>query len=105
MVKIKGTEIELGGTTYVVPPLNLAQVEYFQERLQGYTGGLDPESIKLAGEVVFAALSRNYPDITIEQVKEVLDLGNMHDVFSAVLNVSGFVAKADAAGEAIAPAK
>lgn len=101
---IKGKEIELGGKTYIVPPLNLAAVEHFQDRLAGFTGGIDATSVLLVAEVTHSALKRNYPEITLEEVKDVLDLGNMVEVFQAVLQVSGFVMRADGQGELIAPA-
>lgn len=100
---IKGKEIELGGKTYIVPPLNLAMVEHFQDQLINYTGGIDPQSVRLVAEVTHAALKRNYPELTLEEVKDVLDLGNMVEVFSAVLQVAGFVARSDQ-GEVLAPA-
>jgi hypothetical protein len=100
---IKGKEIELGGKNYTVPPLNLTMVEHFQDKLIGFTGGMDPESVKLVAEVTHAAIIRNYPDMTLEEIKDVLDLGNMVEVFQAVLQVSGFIARTDQ-GEAPAPA-
>ncbi|OQW33936.1 MAG: hypothetical protein A4E20_11955 [Nitrospira sp. SG-bin2] len=100
---IKGKEIELGGKIYVVPPLSLGKVEYFQDQLINFTGGIDPQSVKLVAEVTHAALLRNYPDMTLEEVKDVLDLGNMVEVFQAVLQVAGFVPVVTAPGEAQAP--
>ena len=101
---IKGKEIELGGTVYVVPPLNLAAVEFFQDRLSNFTGGADLQSVTLVAEVTLSALKRNYPDMTLEKVKELIDLGNMVEVFQAVMQVSGFVMRTDGLGELIAPA-
>lgn len=101
---IKGKEIELGGKTWIVPPLNLNAVEHFQDRLAGFTGGIDPQSVTLVAEVTHSALKRNYPDVTLEEVKDMLDLGNMIEVFQAVLQVAGFVARADGSGEVVAPA-
>jgi hypothetical protein len=92
---IKGKEIELGGKMYVVPPLSLSKVEYYQDQLVNFTGGLDPKSVKLVSEVTHAAIARNYPDMTLEEVKDILDLGNMVEVFQAVLQVSGFVMSTD----------
>lgn len=102
---IKGTEVDLGGTTYIVPPLNLAALERFQDRLENYTGGLDRESVSFVVEVAYAAIKRNYPDMTIDQLKELIDLGNIQQVFEAVMNVSGLVARSAPAGEEVAPAK
>ncbi len=39
-------------------------------------------------EVIHSALSRNYPELTIEDVEELVDLGNFSEVFQAVMGVS-----------------
>ena len=43
------------------------------------------------------ALKRNYPDMTREQVAELLDLSMMRDCMNAVMSVSGMVPKEAAA--------
>lgn len=100
---IKGRVIELGGVDYTIPPLNLAALERFQDRLEQYSGGLDKQSVTFVIEVAHAAIKRNYPEMTVEELKELIDLGNIHTVFGAVMNVSGLVARQDM-GEALAPA-
>lgn len=100
---IKGTDIELGGTVYTVPPLNLASLERFQDRLATYNGGIDKESVAFVVEVAHAAIKRNYPQMTIDELKENIDLGNIRDIFGAVMNISGLMARGDGSGEATAP--
>lgn len=102
---IKGTIVNLGGTDYEVPPLNLAALERFQDKLSRYTGGIDPESVKFVVEVAHAAIKRNYPEMTVDELKELIDLGNIREIFGAVMNISGLVARTDALGEAAAPAQ
>lgn len=102
---LKGKELELGGKIYVVPPLNLAALERFQDQLASYTGGIDPESVSFIVSVAHAALKRNYPDITVDELKELIDLGNIQEIFGAVMNVSMLVPKGDGSGEAQAPAQ
>lgn len=101
---IKGKTINFAGTDYVMPPLNLASLEHFQDKLANYTGGIDRESVQFVVEVAHAALKRNYPDVTIDQLKDWIDLGNIQEVFSAVMNVSMLVPR-DGQGEAEAPAQ
>ncbi|ENT1749659.1 hypothetical protein CAA71_002200, partial [Neisseria gonorrhoeae] len=36
-----------------------------------------------------AALKRNYPDLTREEAADLIDIGNMNEVFAAVMDVSG----------------
>lgn len=99
---IKGTELNLGGTDYIVPPLNLASLEDFQERIKTYSGGIDSKSVELVVDVAHAAIKRNYPEVTKEQLKEWIDLGNIQEVFEAVMNISGLTKRMQV-GEATAP--
>lgn len=102
MVKIKGIEVEMGGATRTIPPLNLGALSTLQDRLAAFKGGLDPESIQLVLDAAFLALKRNYPDITMEQVADEIDVGNMDEIFKAIMDVSGLRRKAAegaAAGE------
>lgn len=93
--KFKGVhQVFADGTELVVPPLNLAAVEVLQERLVGFTGALDPQSVGLVVDATLMALRRNYPDLTRERVvNDLLDLGNMAEVMEAVMDVSGLKRK------------
>lgn len=93
-VKHKGIPVELGGETYIVPPLNLGAVERMQERLQNFSGGIDMESISVVIDATHAALLRNYPEITREEIIDLIDVGNMMEVFQAVMDISGLKRKA-----------
>ncbi len=102
--KVKGVSVEfVDGTTLVVPPLNLAGVEMLQERLMKFTGGMDKDSVGLVIDATLMALQRNYPDMTRERVaNDLIDLSNMEEVMTAVMDVSGLKRKAQeqALGEA-----
>jgi hypothetical protein len=104
ITKFKGVEIEFGGgTTYVVPALTLRSVQALQDRLSAYTGSLDAESIETVVDTVHAALTRNYPKLSRDDVADMLDLRNMGDVMKAVIGQSGLV-EAEPLGEAMATA-
>lgn len=95
MIKVKGVPIEMGGETYVVPPLPLGVLEAMQDRLAAMNGGLDKESVATTIDCLFACLKRNYPDMTRERVAtDLLDVGNMGEVMQAVMDVSGMRRKA-----------
>lgn len=105
--KIKGVPVEMGGEVYIIPPLTLGRLDYFRERIAKASGDganmLNPDTQRLALEVVHAALVRNYPDMTVDAVGEILDLGNMGEAFTATMDVSGVMrkaAEAAASGEA-----
>ena len=60
-----------------------------------------PEQMQGVCEIVHAALSRNYDDLTIEQVEDIIDLRNAGAVIQAVMGQSGLTQSKDAApGEA-----
>ncbi len=101
---IKGIPFELGDRTLVVPPLSLGTLEAMEEQLGAFRGDAsDAKQISTALDCVTAALKRNYPDITREQVADMVDLANMSEVMQAVMDASGVRRKAleaSAAGEA-----
>ena len=98
-VKIPGTELVLGGQKYVVPPLSLGTIEVMTDRLQSF-GKNGMKDMTTAIDATHAALLRNYPDLSREQVADLLDLGNVAEVMSVVMARAGLTAKADDTGEA-----
>lgn len=93
--QIDGVTIRLGGNDYVVPPLSFKQVKKLLPRLQ-LLAKMDPisatpEQRTLVVELVQSALSRNYPEVTMEEVEDMLDLGNMLGVLKAVTGISGLI--------------
>jgi hypothetical protein len=88
---IKGVTLNLGGDDYVVPPLNLEQLEEHAEIIDKLAGPLSAkEQRPLQVTLIKAALSRNYPEITAEQLRKLLDLGNLLETYLAVMAMSGF---------------
>lgn len=100
MVKHPGITLTLGGTKYVVPPLTLGALQQLQPRLAAFQGGVDASSIDTVLDVALAALRRNYPEITREEIAEAIDVANMADVFAAVMGISGLTRRSAEAGEA-----
>lgn len=92
---IKGETMNLGGDDYVVPPLNL-------DNLEEHAGIIDqlsdpelalPEQRKIQTTLITAALKRNYPDMTEDKVRQIVDMGNLIDVTQAIMGKSGFMLK------------
>lgn len=92
--KFKGIAIQFGDTSLVVPPLNFRALQSLQSRLAGFSGGTDPDSIQVVVDAFHSAVVRNYPDMTVDQVVDLLDLENMQAVMEAVMDVSGLRRKA-----------
>lgn len=105
----KGTKVELGGKEYVVPSLTLDQVEAFiadgtidRVPQNGLTYIHVAESRQALVDVSHAALSRNYPNITREEIRAGLDLSSVSALVDAVMGASGLIVRA-ASGEARGP--
>lgn len=96
---IKGITLLLAGQPYIVPPLTLGALEDLQDGLESFTGGIDLKSIKTVIDALHAALLRNYPDMTRDQVRNMVGLENMDEVMQAVMDVSGLRRKELEAGE------
>lgn len=95
LVKYAGITLNLGGVDYVMPPISLGALEQLQARVGDFTGDVtDSKQVSTVIDSAHASLIRNYPEITREEVAELIDIGNMADVFAAVMDVSGLKRKA-----------
>jgi len=90
--RFKGQEQELGGTTYVVPPLALGALRELLPRIKQITtldGIPGVEEIDTIIDVAAAAIQRNYPAMTREELLTLIDVGNMRPLFKAIMALSG----------------
>lgn len=99
---IDGTEIKIGRINRVVPPLNFKQLRRLAPQLATLSAMSSTES-QITDEqyaamldVVHAALMRNYPNLSREDLEEDFDLANAPKILSAVMARSGL----DRSGEA-----
>lgn len=98
---IKGIPLTLGdGKEYVIAPLTLGAFEDLSDAISSVGDGLGLDTVKNIVDVVHRSLQRNYPKMTRDEVRELLDLENMQDVFTACMDVSGAKRKEIEAGEA-----
>jgi len=103
--KYDGITVTLGGEARTLPPLTLRALRKLNPKLRllaDLTSGLPTEEqIEAIVAVVHESLSRNYPDVTADQVEEWLDMGNLGVTLAAVMAVAGLERKTAAApGEA-----
>jgi hypothetical protein len=87
---IEGKKVQMGGKEWIVPPLNFRSLKAHREALMTAT----PASLVASGKVVdliHEALKRNYPELTLDELEDMLDMGNALAVTEAVLGVSGLV--------------
>src|SRR5574337_945295 len=89
--KIPGARMNLGGRELVLAPLNLQQVEQFESVLPelGKQGSLR-DALSTGVPIIHASLSRNYPEITLDEVRGLLDIGNFREALDAMLGISGY---------------
>lgn len=95
---VAGVEFDFGGgRVYTIPPLSLGGLQALQGQLGELynTSALEPATGAIVVKATHTALRRNYPDITLEDVAELVDLGNMYDVISCVLDVAGLRRKTE----------
>ena len=89
--KLEGVPLRLGSTDYILPPLNLAVLEKYWPVIESWA---EPpaslvERLSEGAELLHAALERNYPELTLADVKEGLDLASFPGALAALLEVSG----------------
>ena len=102
IAKIPGVELTLGGEKYILPPLSINSLIQIKPRIDAFMNSADPtdlESLNTVVDAAAAALLRNYPEMTTDEIGNLIDLGNMQDVLRSVMDVSGALRKAQAAGE------
>lgn len=103
-----GVKITIGDTDYIVPPLNLGRLRKLRAELDAVqefrdSKTLTDEQIDVYINVIHSALTRNYPDITREDIEDMIDLVNLGPVFKAIMGISGLVQGGARPGDAPAP--
>lgn len=92
-VKFPGDKVTIGDREFIVPPLNFRQLEDHAEALARFAHMVDSKDpwaeLRGAIPVIHAAISRNYPDIKLDELKDIVDLGNYRKIIEAIMGVSG----------------
>lgn len=89
---IDGIEVKVGEATLTAAPLNLAATKKLLPKVQAMSETTDPvEAIDVSMGVVLAALRRNHPDVTTEQIEEAFSFGDLLELSTQILQMSGFV--------------
>jgi hypothetical protein len=90
MPDYEGISVKLGGREFIVPPLNFKPLRRFLPIVQNLQNESDP--IKLMDiyvDILHAAIRRNYPEMTRDDLEELLDFSNAPKVFQAIMGASG----------------
>jgi hypothetical protein len=93
--RFPGLSIKVGERTLLVPPLSLNQLEIYKNELDAIDElEKNPgEAIKSGGfgkvlKIMHAAISRNYPEMSLEEAGNLVDLGNFKQFLAAVTGAS-----------------
>jgi hypothetical protein len=93
--RFAGQDVNLGGTNFVVPPLALGALKTLLPKIQklsiGADGVPDLSQVEDLLEVCLAALRRNYPELTLVELVDIVDLVNFQPLVKAVMGQSGLV--------------
>ena len=88
--KIPGVALNLGGHELIIAPLNVNQLQHFQELFAHppKTENIS-EEFEASLPLIVAALQRNYPDLTPDDARGLIDIGNFREVVNAITSESG----------------
>lgn len=95
---IEGIKVKIGEREYVIPPLNLKRLKALQAQIE-FINSIKPTEVftekyyDAMADVVHAAVTRNHPEVSRDEIEEGLDLGNIKAAYHATMNVSGLVKK------------
>jgi hypothetical protein len=90
---IPGVAINLGGHDFVLAPLGLRLMREFQAKTEDLSKR-DPQPTPedwyaLNVDAIVASLQRNYPDVTSENIADLLDSSNVQEALRFVLDQTG----------------
>jgi hypothetical protein len=94
-----GAKVRIGGKEWIIPALSLGQIRRLKEKISGLSNlssMMTDEQVNDVCEIVHTALKRNYPDLALAEVEDMVDLGNMRNVIQAVMGQSGLVSTGEA---------
>lgn len=92
---VDGTPVKIGKQVLAVPALNFKSLRLLKPKLD-ILKSIDPSASDLSDDqfnaiihIVHTAMRRNYPNMSIEDLEEGLDMRNLRPVINAVLANSG----------------
>ena len=100
----EGVEITVRGEKYIFPGLSLAQLEENMQEIEEIQNLADEDGLKMIGKIshfLYLAFSRNYPEITEAEVKNMIDLRMAVQLFKQILSESGFEQGVPGSGETV----
>lgn len=94
-VKYEGQKFFMGGQEYIIPALSVKMGKKLWPKIVALNAGITtstlPEKYSDIIEIVHAAITRNYPDMTIDELEDLIDMTNIRRVLLAAVGQSGFL--------------
>lgn len=91
--KYAGEQVKLAGREYIIPSLSVKQARILWPKIRELNKGITmdsiPDKMAIATEIIHAALSRNYPEITLDEVEDMIDMSNFRRVVGVVTASTG----------------
>lgn len=89
-----GTWVRLGDKEYLAPPLNFKTLKEMLPIIgslpRELNGQLPSEDqITAVARVVHASLRRNYPELTLDEIEEEMNMDNFLPIMTGILTASG----------------
>jgi len=96
MPEFEGVPITIAGKEWIIPALNFSALRRLRPQIEtlsevSLSANLSGEQIDIIISVIHSAVVRNYPDITKENIEEMITLANIRPIINAVMGISGFV--------------
>jgi len=95
MARTPGTAIKVGDRTLTVPALTLRQFEAMAPKLEALEkigedpfGALRDGAMGQALDIIHAAVERNHPEITREEMGDLVDMRNLQEFILAATGAS-----------------
>jgi len=96
-VKFEGETVRLGGQEYILPSLSTGKARKLWPAILEIDKGVTPETMPQKFEtmiaIIHAALARNYPELTVDEVGELVDLRRAPDLCLQICRLSGMAIK------------
>ena len=88
------------GEEYIIPPVSIGTLDILEEEYGKMTTWGVTTDRKLMTDTIYAAMKRNYPDLTEAKFKnELVDFGNMIELMNYAMDSGSAIRKAREAGE------
>lgn len=85
-----GTPIQIGNKTYVMPSLSLNGLIKAKPLFEGLDfQNIDEVTLTKMAELAHLGFARNYPELTVEVLMDLIDLSNIKEILETVVQVNG----------------